>query len=257
MSEFASSTWSKYTAYQNLWGTTETLSPPVLVAKPDEHGYAIFDLENSGIVFRDAKVTYHTEEGIDVPLYEPYFTLTPKSAPYSVWHLCRGITPESQTPPYPEYSAGDLWTPHPDPKRAHYVWRFVGRTDDLITFGTGVNLHPGPIESAILKDKLVQAALLVGAGRKQTTLLVELAQGVEPNDEARERIWEEAIEPGNQQIQTHGRISKTHVVLLPAGSFVRTPKGELCFARVLPMSLLTLSRECGQETNTKQVCKRG
>lgn len=228
-SEFASAVWARHTNYQNLWGTTETLSPPVLRATPDEHGYAVFDLEYSGVVFRDAKTSFREENGNVVPLYEPWFTLTEKSAPYAVWHQRQGIVPgrPGVKEPYPEFATGDLWTPHPDPERASYVWRFIGRTDDLITFATGINVHPGPMESAILRHALVRGAMLVGNGRQQAVGLIELAEAVkaEDEDEAGTRIWEEVIEPQNELIQSHGRISRTHLTVLPAGSFIRTPKG--------------------------------
>jgi acyl-coenzyme A synthetase/AMP-(fatty) acid ligase len=231
VSETASAVWAAHTQYQNLWGTTETLSGPVLRARRDEHAYAVFDLVHSGIVFRDAATTFREDDGTEVPLYEPWFTLTETSAPYAVWHQARAILPglPGVKEPYPEYSAGDLWTPHPDPERAAYVWRFIGRTDDLITFATGVNLHPGPMERAISKHPLVRGAIVSGTGRQQPVALVELVEdvkGEEEQEQATRTIWEEVMVPQNALVPSHGRIVKTHLMTLPAGSLVRTPKGE-------------------------------
>ena len=176
--------------------------------------------------------------------------MRPENAHLSGWHLSQGLTPENAGPrdSWPEYRLGDLWTQHPDPAKAPYAWRFAGRTDDIITFSTGINMHPAPMERAINASPSVSASVIVGANRRQPVLLVELAEGLQPRKGGHElengnengdengidgetdperQLWEDVIKPQNTRIPAHARVAHSHILYFPAKTFVRTPKGSV------------------------------
>lgn len=177
LSSYAADTWSRWTDIQNIWGMTETLGPAQLEQDPDDHSYVTLDMVHSGITFKDTKTTEFID-GRHSPLYELVFTMTPDSVKFggvgtAPHHARMGIPPEAVGKEgTPEYPTGDLWTPHPDPAKAAYVWRFAGRSDDLITFSSGINVHPGPLERAITSNEFVRAALIIGNMHQQPLALV-------------------------------------------------------------------------------------
>ena len=65
-------------------------------------------------------------------------------------------------------------------------FRFVGRTDDLIT-SAGYRVGPGPIEDCILRHPAVQFAAVVGVPDDMRTEIVKafvvLKEGYQPDDE--------------------------------------------------------------------------
>jgi hypothetical protein len=199
------------------------MNPPQLVADNADAAYVHFDMVYSGIDFRRTEADY-LEDGSKLPLYEMVFTRTSKSARYAVWHFVQGI-PLTAAPPYPEYANGDLWTPHPDPKKARFAWRFIGRKDDLISLSTGVNLHPGPMERAVSADQRVRSALLLGSRRRQPILLVELVEGETPTTAA--SLWDDVVQAANTRASAHGRVLKPYTLLFPTGAFERTVKGSV------------------------------
>lgn len=224
----AARTWAKYTKVQNFWGSTESLAPPQLVSDPEDLEYTYFDVFTEGYEFRPVKDTgYVSDEGESQDLYELVHVTTKKAEPIASWHAQQNIQPSRAEPPYAEWQTGDLWAPHPDPAKAAYAWRFVCRKDDLINFSTGVSGHPAPLERAIQESGKVGNAMLVGSEHHQALALVELAEGHEPSAELAGELWREAVEPANERAQSHIRVARTHVVLLPAGSFVRTAKGSV------------------------------
>ncbi|RYP05428.1 hypothetical protein DL765_009844 [Monosporascus sp. GIB2] len=224
LSDFAARIWAKYTNIRNVWGATEALVPPHLEASNEDAAYVFFDTVNGAIEFRKLDAEHSADDGSPTDLYELVLTMKPELAYLSGWCACQGTTAKSK-PPYPEHRMGDLWTPHPDPKKAKYAWRFAGRIDDLLTLSTGVNLHPGPMERAVIADNLLSAAMVVGRNRQQPLLLVELAQGVQPKDVS--GLWEAVVRPQNAKVPIHARISRTHILYITAGGFVRTPKGSV------------------------------
>lgn len=194
----------------------------VLRADSEDHAYVYFDTVNTGIEFRKSSAEFF-DEGSQLPLYELVFTMNEETAHYATWHVRQGITPENTKPPYPEYRIGDLWTPHPDPAKASYVFRFVGRTDDTFTLSSASNIHPGPVETAIGSHPQARGVLVVGNQRRQPAALIEVADGVEPTQELADDMFESVIQPANDKMPTHATIKRTHVALVPNGSFFRTP----------------------------------
>ncbi|KUI55865.1 Acyl-CoA synthetase family member 2, mitochondrial [Cytospora mali] len=228
LSSFAAQVWANHTKIQNVWGSTESLAPPQLESDNADYEYTHFDVFTEGYEFRQIKDTgYVSETGEAKDLYEFVMKTSEKAAPTASWHAAQGIHPSTTSPPYPEWQTSDLWTPHPDPAKAAYAWKFVCRRDDLISFSTGVSGHPAPIERAIHESDKVHSVILIGSEHRQALALIELAGGYEPSPELASKLWEEVIEPANEKAQAHIRVARTHVLLLPAGSFVRTAKGSV------------------------------
>lgn len=212
--------------WQNGYGATEAMATGVLRADSEDYAYVYFDTVNTGIEFRKSSAELF-DEGCRVPLYEIVFTMNEKTAHYATWHVRQGITPENTTPPYPEYRIGDLWTPHPDPAKSSYVFRFVGRIDDTFTLSSASNIHPGPVETAIGSHPKARGVLVIGNQRRQPAALVELAEGVEPTEALADDLFGSVVQAANDKMPTHATIKRTHVALLPNGSFLRTPIGKI------------------------------
>ncbi|KAG6362237.1 hypothetical protein INS49_010467 [Diaporthe citri] len=232
--------WAQWTTFQSAWGATETLAPPQLVGDNEDHEYVFFDPIYSGIHFRDVETTYTVDDGTEIPLYEMVFTVYPKMAHVASWHAnsgvdieaiasSEGIASEVANRTYPELRIGDIWTPHPDPAKSQYAWRFVGRADDIITFTSGVNYHPGPMEKSIKSEDAVTEVLILGRGHRQPVLLVELhaKEGEFDAEEEKRKLWATRIEGANSSVPVHGRVAYSHILVLPAGSLIRTLKGNV------------------------------
>ncbi len=179
---------------------------------------------HSGLEFRPIERLSPGVDDNSAPLYRAFVTLNLGSDSTATWHRANAITLQSR-PPYPEFDTGDLFTPHPDPAKAHYMWKFAGRADDLLTFATGNNLYRAGIEKEFTNHELVRSALIAGTGHRQALLLLELADGVS-NDMAA-RLWDEAVAPLNEKLPLRGCIAMTHILLVPCGEFERTPKGSV------------------------------
>ncbi|GAW20603.1 hypothetical protein ANO14919_101110 [Xylariales sp. No.14919] len=223
VSLFARETWAKYTRVQNSWGSSELVFPPQLLPDPEDHEYVYFDMEHSGLEFREVNIDDNLDD-VTPKAYEMVHIWSPKSAPYSAYFARESATHKSG-PPYPDFHVGDLWTPHPDPKKSHYVWRFAGRIDDLITLSAGINLRTGTIEQALSAHSQVKLAIVLGNKRLQPIVVLELVPGTDP--EAANEIWKSVLEPLNAKMQSHARIASTHILVVPAGGLVTTPKGTI------------------------------
>lgn len=214
-----------------MWGATESALVPQLLAESDEFEYCAFDPHVSGTKFVDVGAEMLDDDGSATPLWELVLSVAPESAPCSFWAHSRGLLSPTDSKPVDEASSrveihvGDLWIPHPDPAKAQFLWRFAGRTDDLITFSTGTNMYTVPFQTALGMSPAVQGALVFGTGKLQPILLIELAHGAQQDESLAQQLWHEIIDPKNQKMPTYARIQQTHVLFVPHGGFVRTAKG--------------------------------
>lgn len=203
------------------------MATSLLVADPEDHAYVYFDTQYTGIVFRPSPAEFFdTVTGARVPLFEVVFTMDDDTSPYASWHFRQGLTPATlgHQKPYPEYRIGDLWMPHPDPAKASYVFRFAGRTDDTFTLSSASNIHPGPVETAIGAHPKIKGVLVVGDQRRQPAALIELVpEAGTPTTDLADDIFEAVVKPVNANMPAHATIRQTHLALVPAGSFIRTP----------------------------------
>ena len=123
---------------------------------------------------------------------------------------------------FEEWRTKDLFRPHATKPN---LWRFHGRTDDIIVLSNGEKFNPVPSESIITSDPLVSAALIVGQGHFQAALLVEPVKSAKSSSELLNELWP-TIEKANSQAQSHGRIIRSMVAFAdPSKPFERAGKG--------------------------------
>lgn len=264
----------------------------LLTAEPEDYAYVYFDTKHTGLVFRPSPAEFFdADTGDRLPLYEVVCTMDDDTAPFASWHFCQGLTPANTPRPYPEYRIGDLWTPHPDPAKAAYVFRFVGRTDDTFTLSSASNIHPGPVERAIGAHPRISGVLVVGDQHRQAAALIEVLPpppppspslsttateatatkteekggggrgGGQEKQEDQQRlaaeIYESVVRPANANMPAHATICQTHMALVPAGAFARTPGGLGKIVRTKTVAkhaalLERMYREHGDQWQAKQ-----
>ncbi|KAJ3578218.1 hypothetical protein NPX13_g2342 [Xylaria arbuscula] len=131
----------------------------------------------------------------------------------------------STFPSLKEWYMKDVYSPHPTKKD---VWLYRGRTDDIISFTNGERINPYEMEGIIKAHPLVVAVLIVGAGRPQSSLLVETAsppQNKIEKDEMTDGIWP-AVEDANRQCPSYGRIYHNMILFTsPDKPMLKTSKG--------------------------------
>lgn len=122
-----------------------------------------------------------------------------------------------------EWPTKDLFMPHP-PKFG--LWRFHGRTDDIIVLSNSEKFFPVPMEIMISGHPLVSGALVIGQGRFQAALLIE-PKSDDASDKAAlvERIWP-LVEKANFLVLGQGRITRSKIFVTSLNNpFRRAPKG--------------------------------
>lgn len=126
-------------------------------------------------------------------------------------------------PDVEEWHTRDLFRPHPTKSN---LWRFHGRTDDIIVLSNGEKFNPSPSEAIIAGHYLLSGAIIVGLAKFQPALLVELRDGVDlPAEAVIEDIWP-SIEQANGQAPGHARIVRSMIAVANATKrFERAGKG--------------------------------
>ena len=122
-----------------------------------------------------------------------------------------------------EWHTRDLFRPHPTKPN---LWRFHGRTDDIIVLSNGEKFNPSPSEAIIAGHHLLSGVVIVGLARFQPALLVETRDGVALRTEAVvEEIWP-IVERANAQAPSHARIIRSMIVVANGTKrFERAGKG--------------------------------
>lgn len=140
--------------------------------------------------------------------------------PHLGW-LRRFSRPEPVTT---EWRTKDLYKPHPTKPG---LWRFSGRTDDVIVLGNGEKFNPVNMEGLIQGHALVQGAVIYGQGRFQASLIVEPRKQPEDIDAFIEEIWS-SIEEANREGPGHAQIFRSKVLVTsPDRPFQRVGKGTI------------------------------
>lgn len=119
----------------------------------------------------------------------------------------------------------DLYTKHPSKNN---TWLYKGRADDILVFTTGEKLNALEMEALIDTNPVINAALVTGFGKCQSSLLVE---AVKPpsNDTERESlsnlIWPSVV--ATIKISpSHGRIHRDKILFTsPEKPMPRAGKG--------------------------------
>ncbi|CAH0052193.1 unnamed protein product [Clonostachys solani] len=115
----------------------------------------------------------------------------------------------------------DLYSKHPTlPQR----WKFEGRKDDLIVLSNGEKFNPNRTEEQLSGHPLVQAACVVGSGRFQPAVLLELAPNVQATpEEVLREVWSE-VQTCNEKLPSFAKIHRSHVKVV-SEPFSRLAKG--------------------------------
>lgn len=122
------------------------------------------------------------------------------------------------------YHTHDLYTQHPTNPN---LWKYHGRTDDVIVLSNGEKFNPVTMEVIIETHPLVSRAIVIGQSRFQAGLLVEPHVDAPEMDSRAfiEEIWP-VVQAANQSIAAHGRVMKSKIGFASkAKPFKTTPKG--------------------------------
>ncbi|KAI9925939.1 hypothetical protein MW887_005745 [Aspergillus wentii] len=130
-------------------------------------------------------------------------------------------------PDIQQYRTKDLFVAHPSKPG---LWKYYGRSDDVIVLSNGEKFNPIDMEKAIERDPLVAKCLIVGQERFQSALLVQVdwqQVGSEDSDSIIGRIWP-AVEKANRTAPGHAKILKTKIKLVAESKpFTLTAKGSI------------------------------
>lgn len=110
-----------------------------------------------------------------------------------------------------EWPMHDLFLNHPTKRD---LWLYKGRTDDIIVFSTGEKLNPVDVENVIGANDVVKTALVTGAGRFQSSLLVEAIEPLTSDTQKEELLavlWP-SVQAANKEIPSHGRIHRNMII---------------------------------------------
>ncbi|KAI9818373.1 MAG: putative NRPS-like protein biosynthetic cluster [Pycnora praestabilis] len=184
-------------------GSTEVGIIPVLVP---ERGYWNY-------------FAWHPAYGANMEhVAEDIYELTIPYDPSLSWLrcICRNA-PETD-----EWRTKDLFKPHPTKPN---LWKFHGRRDDIIVLSNGEKFNPVTMEGIIQGHPLLSGALIVGQGRFQAALLVEVKKHNLPHDELVEQIWP-FVKKANIEGPAMAQIFRSKVLVAsPEKPFHRVGKG--------------------------------
>ena len=164
--------------------------------------------------------------------WHPVENLTMEPAEDDAYELVMNINSDSEGvshlnhnfPDLTQYRTKDLFKSHPTKPN---LWRFHGRTDDIIVLSNGEKFNPVPMEIVTQGHPEVSGALVVGLGRFSAALLVEAKSEVSDRASLEERIWP-FVAKGNKELPTQGRISRTKILIVgPNKPFQRAAKGTI------------------------------
>lgn len=124
------------------------------------------------------------------------------------------------------YRTNDLFVQDP-PGSGFFV--LIGRKDDILVHSNGENTSAGPLQLDIqTSSKYINTALALGHSKPCVSLLVELHEGYDSeNEDIRSQIWD-AVQSINSKYPGHSQIMKSMIRVLPKGEKLPvTPKGNV------------------------------
>ncbi|KAF2999575.1 putative secondary metabolism biosynthetic enzyme [Neopestalotiopsis sp. 37M] len=188
---------SSRTRLLNCFGTTETGVFPIQVCDREDWAY-----------IKVSPVLGHEYRPVSDDLYEQVIIRDPKLEIY------QGIF--STYPELDEWPTKDVFQKHPSKDN---IWLYKGRVDDLIVFSTAEKLNPYEMESVIETCPAVGAALVMGFGRPQSSLLIEPSSAPPESStgeaELLDTIWP-VVQEANKKSPSYGRIHKNMIMFTSA-----------------------------------------
>ncbi|KAF8878948.1 putative aminoadipate reductase [Infundibulicybe gibba] len=119
--------------------------------------------------------------------------------------------PVENLPDVKGYATSDLWEQHPT---KDYLWKIVGRIDDVVVHSSGEKTVPGPIEDIVMSSPQIMGAIVFGREHDQPGILIEPTPESQidvASDQQlanfRNRIWN-VIEEANKVVPAFSRIFK-------------------------------------------------
>ncbi|PQE27028.1 thioester reductase domain-containing protein [Rutstroemia sp. NJR-2017a BBW] len=188
------------------FGATETGYYPLLLTDPEDWEYMSFS-SRMGIELRP----------FTGDLYELVFIRNAKLS------LFQGVF--STFPTLNEYRTKDLFSRHPHKPG---LWKFEGRSDDVIVCSTGQKVNPIGMEGLVNSHPSVVSAIVCGQGRERVSLLVEARNPPRAEDEGAALIKElwPLIEKANEKKSRYGRITEKLILFTKVGKpMARAGKG--------------------------------
>ena len=114
-------------------------------------------------------------------------------------------------PELSEWSTKDLFSKHPSKD----LWRYRGRSDDIIVLSSGLNINPLGFECIVITNPMIDSALLTGSGRTSPAWLIECKEAAATAEETSnliDQIWP-SIEQANDIAPVYARASKSAIVI--------------------------------------------
>ncbi|KAL8828592.1 MAG: hypothetical protein Q9191_002493 [Dirinaria sp. TL-2023a] len=127
-----------------------------------------------------------------------------------------------------EYPMRDLYS---RPLGVEDGWIYRGRVDDVIVLSNGEKINPIDMERQVSTCPDVKSAIVVGSGKFQPAILIELLDDSELWQESHlerlDSVWR-YIEEANTRAPSHGRLMKEYVLFATREKpFSRLPKGTI------------------------------
>ncbi|KAI9712767.1 MAG: putative NRPS-like protein biosynthetic cluster [Bogoriella megaspora] len=198
LSQTAGDVIAEHTRVISNFGATETACLPRLAPPPEDWAYFYWHPSHSGIELREAI------EG----LFELFLVKDPEIS------KLQGIF--YTFPHLDEYSMNDLYAKHPDPNKK-FLCRWKSRADDVIVLNNGENLAPAQMESSLAVSSLVKGCMVVGHGRFQPAVLVDLGKAPPTDSKELQSTVKEllpALGEANKHAPSHGKLDQYHVMFV-------------------------------------------
>jgi aryl carrier-like protein len=118
----------------------------------------------------------------------------------------------------------DLYIQHPTKPN---LWAFSGRSDDVVVLSNGYKISPLDTEALVTTHPAINGCLLIGTGKSQAGLLIELKDSSARNNEVFDSIWG-TVERANSSTFLKTRLQRDYVAFTePDKPFIRTDKSTI------------------------------
>ena len=140
----------------------------------------------------------------------------------SQWDLFQGVFytfPDQQS-----VNLKDLYKRHPTKP---YLYAYTGRSDDALVLSNGYKIAPLEAEALITTHPAIEGCLVIGQGKPQAGLLIELKDPSARNNELFDSIWKK-VERANSSGFQKTRFQRDYVAFAePDKPFIRTDKSTI------------------------------
>jgi hypothetical protein len=189
----------------NLTGTTEGLFMGNLWPKKEDwHWFAFHPY--AGFEFKE----------IEPGVFEHWVHRKPQ------WDLFQGVF--YTFPNQDSVNLKDLYKRHPSKP---YLFAYTGRSDDAVVLSNGYKIAPSDIEALITTHPAIEGCLVIGSGKPQAGLLIELKDPSNRNIELFDSIWE-IVERANNSGFQKTRLQRDYIAFAePDKPFIRTDKSTI------------------------------